>query len=248
MLNQTRLLIDAGNSRIKWAFADDQSEPYIVNSHTDLASAVKGWKAQSKPVQVWLASVRNKQFNDELSSAIQSLWTLPTNKITSTRQALGVTNAYAEPEQLGCDRWAAMLAAFHQSKTSLVVVNLGTALTIDAIDADGQHLGGLICPGIHLQQAILNKGTNINVTPDGPTHGELKLFAASTAEGISSGSIYALSALIDKAYQNRLSKDPGTVCYLAGGDAENIADTLQCPCIIEPSLVLKGIALLAAAR
>ncbi len=166
--------------------------------------------------------------------------------IFSSKKALGVTNAYAEPQTLGCDRWAAMLAAYHESKTSLLVVNLGTALTIDAIDAEGYHLGGLISPGIRLQQEAIYVGTNIDCIADISAFNSQELFVASTTEGVVSGSINAISALIERAYQNRIKQDSGTRCYLAGGDAEKIKDTLQCPCIIEPSLVLKGIALIAA--
>ncbi|VAW98547.1 Pantothenate kinase type III, CoaX-like [hydrothermal vent metagenome] len=248
MSNPTRLLIDAGNSRIKWTFVESQSQLGTVISNVDLSSAIDAWPLLKKPDQVWLASVRDEQFGQELNAAIKSLWDLPVNVICSSKKALGVTNAYAEPQTLGCDRWAAMLAAYHESKRSLLVVNLGTALTIDAVDAEGHHLGGLISPGIHLQQEAIYVGTNIDCIPDISTFDSQELFAPSTAEGIVSGSINTISALIDRACQNRIKQDPDTLCYLAGGDAEKIKDTLQCPCIIEPSLVLKGIALIAAAE
>ncbi len=248
MINQTRLLIDAGNSRIKWTIADEKSHFDTIKSHSDLGSALDAWKGLSKPTQVWLASVRDKQFSKELSSAIKTLWALSINEISSSRQLLCVTNAYPEPEQLGCDRWAAMLAAYNQEKSSVLVVSLGTAMTIDAIDANGFHLGGLICPGMYLQQQALNAGTNVSCIPELKGPGGVKLFAASTAEGIIAGSTHAISALIDKAYQDRIEQEANTICYLAGGDAEKIKDTLQCPYIIEPYLVLKGIALIAAAE
>jgi len=248
MINQTRLLIDAGNSRIKWALVEQESQLENFNSHTTLPVALEAWSHLAKPDQVWLANVRDKHFVRELNAAISSLWALPVNEVISARQAFGVTNVYAEPRQLGCDRWAAMLAAYHECKTSLLVVNLGTAVTIDAIDANGKHLGGLINPGIHLMQAALNSGTNIDCIPDLSVRNNIELFAHSTAEGIVSGSINAISALIDRAYQDRIKHDPDTRCYLAGGDAEKIKDTLQCSCIVEPSLVLKGIALIAASE
>jgi len=248
MTNQTRLLIDAGNSRIKWALVEQASQLENIKSHADLPSALDAWSQLTKPDQVWLANVRDKQFVHELNHAISSLWALPVNEVASTRQAFGVTNVYAEPHQLGCDRWAAMLAAYQDCKKSLLVVSLGTAVTIDAIDANGKHLGGLITPGIQLMQAALINGTNIDCIPDLSASHDFELFAHSTAEGIVSGAIHAISALIDRAYQDRIKHDPDTRCYLAGGDAEKIKDTLQCPCIVEPSLVLKGIALIAASE
>ncbi len=247
MSGKTKLLIDAGNTRIKSTIVDERSIIDKVEIHDDLANAINCWQVNTKPDEVWLASVRDKQFDTELSATIKSLWALTTNNITSAKQALGVTNAYTDPEQLGCDRWASMLAAYHETKSSVLVVNLGTALTIDAIDAEGVHLGGLICPGIYLQQQALDSGTSINCLPDFDVAQEYKLFTNATAQGIASGTIYSISALIDKSYQELAKQDSNAICYLAGGDAEKIKGLLQCPYILQESLVLKGMALIAAA-
>ena len=217
MLNKTYLLIDAGNSRIKWTVVDERFDVDEVENHTDLSSAIKAWKIFSKPDQVWLASVRDKHFNAELRSAIKSMWALPTREVTSAKQAMGVTNAYAEPEQLGCDRWAAMLAAFHERQSTLLVVNVGTALTIDAINTEGLHLGGLISPGIYLQQKALNAGTNINCFPEFDADNNIKLFSNTTAQGIESGTVYAVSALINKAYQELAKRNDILIVEGVGG-------------------------------
>ena len=246
MPGKTRLLIDAGNTRIKWTLVDEQSVVDKVENDAELASVISAWKMLAKPDQVWVASVRDKPFDLELSSEISSLWALPTNEVISVKHALGVTNAYPEPETLGCDRWAAMIAAYAERQSSMLIVSVGTALTIDAIDATGYHLGGLICPGIHLQQKALDSGTNINSFPDIEANEEIKLFSNSTAQGVASGTIHAISALINKAYQELIKLDSNAICYLTGGDAEKIKDTLQCPYVLQKSLVLKGMAVITA--
>jgi len=263
-----KLLIDAGNSRIKWALMHTQNGLDVhnrdVHNHSTLDELIAAWQSMSEPAHVWLASVRDEAFNNELISAVNRLWSLPVKRVTSVGAFLGVTNGYTQPAQLGCDRWAAMLAAFNLQNSSVLVVNVGTALTIDAIDATGLHLGGLISPGLNLQKNALLAGTNIpplnfitysDSITSSDSHGvdgEISLFANSTQKGILAGSLYAISGLIDASFQSLLQCTQQTaqaaqpICYLAGGDATKIKDILHCPYVLEPSLVLKGIALIAS--
>ena len=247
------LLIDDGNSRLKWATATTTGELLQVHIASPDSKIEANWDECEMPERILISSVGSEQHKQKLNDIFEKKWQMVPEFISSPSKGLGLTNTYKEPERLGSDRWAAMVAVYHAVQSAALVVDAGTALTIDAIDGQGRHLGGLIHPGLVLSRKALLSGTNmkletINTDVSGP-----ELFGKSTEQGIASGTHYALSSLIDRAY-SQLSKrlmaagsSEKPACYLTGGDAEQIKDTLQCPYVFEPSLVLKGLALIATA-
>lgn len=245
------LLIDDGNSRLKWAMTSatgELSQVHIASVDLDLKSVGNECEI---PERILISSVGSAQHKQKLNDVFEKKWQRVPEFLSSPAKGLGLINGYKEPERLGSDRWAAMVAAFHVSQSATLVVDVGTALTIDAIDAQGQHLGGLIYPGLALSQQTLLSATNmeaetINTEVNGPV-----FFGASTEQGIASGTHHALTSLIDRAY-SQLSEQLSAagssvkpVGYLTGGDAEQIKDTLKFSYLFEPSLVLKGLALIA---
>ena len=241
------LLIDDGNSRLKWTIASTTGQLSVVKQIPSDSKLETVWDGSEKPGAIFISSVGSEKHKHDLINFFENKWRMSPSFISSPAKGFGVTNAYHQPERLGSDRWAAMIAAYHSTQSAVLVVDAGTALTIDAIDNRGQHLGGLISPGLGLSRTVLASGTNIDfdvadtISPN--------LFSQTTEQAIASGSHYALSSLIDYAYRqldeqfsNSASKP---TCYLTGGDAEQIKETLQCPYIYEPSLVLKGLALIA---
>lgn len=247
------LLIDVGNSYLKWAMASASGELLQVHNMPTDSDLDNVWSDCAKPERILVSSVSSQQHRQTLLGVFNKLWGMSPAFLVSPAKGLGVTNAYKEPESLGSDRWAAMVAAFHATgsaiSTGVLVVDAGTALTIDAIDGQGQHLGGLIAPGLALSRKVLAAGTQMNLDELNSYPITFNFFGGSTEQCITTGTSHAASNLIEQAFTQlsllNTSKKP--VCYLTGGDAVRLQDKLQCPYHYEPDLVLKGLALIATA-
>lgn len=239
----SKLFADMGNSRIKYMLADGPQESSELFVAHDLAGVTKDWSQLGRPDSIWVCSVARTALNQQIIQLCQKLWHCEPNFIQSTAQAYGLTNAYEQPQRLGSDRWLAMLAARYLSSGAVLVADAGTALTIDAVDAQGTHLGGWIVPGIQLMQQALLEGTQIHadLTVDVPT-GD---WGRSTRQGIQSGALMSLTACIDRAYDRFRQQHPDLTAYLTGGDACHLQDTLQSTFIYEPALVCRGLAVVA---
>jgi type III pantothenate kinase len=162
--------------------------------------------------------------------------------IASQASQLGVVNGYREPGQLGSDRWAALVAAHRLEPGNKLVVNVGTALTIDALAGDGRFLGGLIVPGPALMRRSLDRGTaGLRLT-----EGRFDEFPRSTPDAVTSGAIQAGAGAIAQTRDAmaRLGLAPGRA-VLSGGAAGEIAPHLPIACSIHENLVLDGLALIA---
>ena len=157
--------------------------------------------------------------------------------------------AYTDPSRLGVDRWVAVLAAHHAAHTAACVINAGTAVTFDAVDSGGAHLGGLIMPGASLFAAALDRNTR-NIGPTAPVpavaHG-LELLGRNTDAAVGRGAWLALAAALDRATAT-VARALGTtpVVYLTGGDADALRGWLETQVQLRADLVLEGLALFAA--
>lgn len=241
------LLIDIGNTNLKWTWllGDDlsplQSRAYRNRSMKEVASDC--WRGRQAPVRVLVASVGDKDFAAELAVWVREVWGAKAEFIRSPSRALGVTNAYAEPAQLGVDRWLTLIAVFNNKQAPACIVDCGTAVTLDVIDRGGQHLGGLILPGFRMMREALLQGTNI---PRHQAVADTGLFARDTASAVAAGSIQATAALIDRVLHEsnrRLGERPKLI--LTGSDAAYLQSVLAEPCDNVPELVMSGLALLA---
>jgi type III pantothenate kinase len=150
-------------------------------------------------------------------------------------QAFGVVNAYQQPERLGVDRWLSLVAVWQQYQVSACIVDCGTAITVDLLDAHGRHQGGLISPGLMLMKESLGQGTAaLSVSDASHVFG----LADSTEAAIYSGTLMAAIGLIEHV----LAKHPsGIRLILTGGDAELIAGQLDAVSTVDPDLVLRGL-------
>ena len=174
-------------------------------------------------------------------------WRLTPEWLVASDYACGVTNRYARPAQLGADRWASLVAAWRRSTATdlfppaCVVVNAGTAVTIDALDVDGVFHGGLILPGLRLRlQALAENTAGLKVAP-----GEFRTFPDNTADALYSGAMRAVCGAIE-LMREQIDTNPAHVrCYLAGGAAPEIAQHLNPPVEIVEDLVLEGVLALA---
>lgn len=256
------LLIDAGNARIKWAEqSDGQIGPaqFAVIDTSVRAALAKLRDSISDAVEaVAVSSVAGPEFDAELRSAFAGT-RMRANDVwyaQSTRMACDVTNAYAQPQQLGVDRWAAMVGAYARMRSSdvagsLCVVDAGTALTIDALEYDGRHIGGLILPGITMQRSALLDST-AEIAPKANTRPDrqeiTKIFATDTGSAVEHSPVIACAATVDRCAKVSGSHDASAQVMLTGGDAPLLAPWLATGYEICPNLVLEGLALLFEQR
>jgi type III pantothenate kinase len=149
------LLLDVGNSRVKWALV--QASEWLadgVGAHEEVARLLQEWDRFPPPAKVVAANVAGDQRVRALSAYWQSR-KVPLTWVKASRECAGVRNLYARPEQLGSDRWAALVGAWDRAQCACLVVSAGTAVTIDALNNQGEFIGGMILPGKQLMQDSL---------------------------------------------------------------------------------------------
>lgn len=244
------IVADIGNSYLKMAHWDGErlSEQLRVR-HRDLLDA--DWQASLEENvlahidDVFIASVADQSVEEVFEAWLVTRGHHRPVYLSSGPEACGVKNAYREPGTLGIDRWCAMIAARARRDGPLCVVDAGTAMTVDWVDAAGRHRGGLIMPGPTLQSDSLFGGTR-HVQAGSGTPGTL--FADNTLDGVVSGVCYSSAAIIELAVE-RIAEDEGVApgLFLTGGEADRIMPLLQTPAQVEADLVLEGVARLAEA-
>lgn len=235
------LLIDAGNSRIKWAFARDSAWPQRgVVELADTDSLARQFAALPAPARILVSNVAGDAVAQQIRAACAA-WQRPLEFVAAQAEQCGVRNCYAQPAQLGSDRWAALIAAWHQMHAACLVVHCGTATTVDALSADGEFRGGLILPGIELMQQSLAAAASELDTMSG----EWRAFPCNTADAMASGAIQATCGAIRAQYE--LLGRSGR-CLLAGGAADSIASYLGLPHERVDNLVLHGLQIIGTGK
>ena len=236
------LLVDIGNSRLKWAVMQDGAlvtGRALVNLQITRHALVETWKMQTSPERLAVACVSRASLLELVLAVAVELWpTIEIIHVKSEAHAFGVYNAYQQPEKLGVDRWLALVAVRNHYQLPACIVDCGTAITVDLIDTDGKHQGGLISPGLTLMKKSLAEGTEALQFYErnfifGP--------ANFTEAAIYSGTLAAAAGLIEHV----LSKQSNAMqLILTGGDAEIIATQLSIKPIIDIDLVLRGLAII----
>ena len=246
----TTLLVDIGNSRIKWARSDG------THVSRGQAAAHTEWRPADyarrlfAPVgleQALIASVAGAAVDRTFAAAARRAG-IRARFLAVPRIGGGVTVGYAEPWRLGVDRFAAIVGAHALFRTVPVcVVGLGTAMTIDLVDAQGRHHGGVIIPAPNLMvDTLLTKTQGIRRRARGGALGSRTLFGRSTRDAIELGSRYAAAALVDRAVEEAsglLEREP--LVLLTGGEVPAVRELLRSPWVGVPDLVLRGLAVLA---
>jgi type III pantothenate kinase len=238
-----KLLLDLGNTRLKWAVtaADGWSARGAVAWDEDVAAQLAhAWETQERPARVLGASVVDAAREAHLEAVVQRTFSRSVNWVRTPAAACGVRNAYPEPQRLGVDRFLAMVAAHAAGHAPCVLAGIGTALTLDALTAEGQHLGGLIAPGpLLMQQSLL--GATARVRLEYP--GTLRDLADNTTDAVVSGCWQAVAALIERFAANIARQHPGRAqrLLLDGGDAAALLPLLGVPAEMGADSVLRGL-------
>lgn len=237
-----KILIDVGNTRIKWCIEKNsvlEKGQAIEHKEVEFIGRLKqAWDMLDAPEILAISSVSHKQLTEQLIDLAKAFW--PQTKVIIARSlddGFSVTNAYQQADKLGVDRWLGLIALRHYFPGNSCVVDCGTAITIDVLNEQGQHLGGVISPGLQLMKHALFKGTENLYSIDRKFSAGLSDF---TESAIYSGTLFAATGLIEKVLTNYCSCQ---TIVLTGGDAILLSQHLNFEFIIEPDFIFKGLSL-----
>jgi type III pantothenate kinase len=251
----TFLAIDVGNTRLKWAqYASPQPGAVLLAQgavflETIDSLAETDWKVLPPPSSMLGCVVAGEGVKRRVEEQLE-IWDLEPRWVVSSREACGVHNGYDHPNRLGVDRWVAMIGARHRVLAQVgprpaLVVMVGTAVTVDALDAQGHFLGGLILPGFGLMLRALEMGTAGLKAPTG----EAVDFPTNTSDALMSGGADALAGAVERMYgklRARTGQEPALV--MSGGAAVKLAPITNLPFETVDTLIFDGLLQLQAHR
>ncbi|MDF1486419.1 type III pantothenate kinase [Ramlibacter sp. H39-3-26] len=251
----TFLAIDIGNTRLKWAQYGTlrpgavplaQGAEFLEN--IDKLSDGP-WSALEPPQRMLGCVVAGDAIKRRVEEQME-LWDVVPQWVVSSPEEAGVVNGYDHPLRLGTDRWVAMIGARQRvlargPARPLVLVMVGTAVTVEAIDTGGRFLGGLILPGHGIMLRALESGTaGLHV----PT-GEVRVFPTNTSDALTSGGTYAIAGAVERMFQHlaqHCAAEPA--CIMTGGAGWKMAPSMTRPFELVDSLIFDGLLEIAARR
>lgn len=245
------LEIDAGNTSLKWRWRG--AAAHSARGLRQLESAVAH---AGRPDEVLVCNVRGEEFEADLAAWVAGKWEMRPRFAKVARACGGVRIQYPDPSRLGADRWLAMLAGFRRARGSCLIVDSGTALTIDLLNADGSHLGGYIMPGLETSRAALLQNTSIRLTPSDAA--ESAAPGNDTGAAVRNGTLFMLCSAVraalerfEREHRRLRPEEKGPMVILTGGDAALLDALLREEpgpggVLTVPDLVLDGLALACA--
>lgn len=250
------LAIDIGNTRLKWALYEnpaDGAQPLAQGAefleHIDKL-ADGAWAGLPAPDRMLGCCVAADASKRRVEDQMGELWDVPAHWVVASAAEAGLANGYDHPSRLGADRWVGMIGARHRMLAAgparpMVVVMVGTAVTVEAIDTSGRFLGGFILPGHGIMLRALESGTaGLHV----PT-GEVRAFPTNTSDALTSGGTFAIAGAIERMVQHlRAQCGAEPACYMTGGAGWKMAPHMSVPFELVESLIFDGLLVIARAR
>lgn len=241
------LLVDVGNTRTKWVLAENNHmlTEIDVCLNQDVASSTIASLAEVVH-KVTIANVAGEAMAQTLTNVMQAV-EVPVTMVQTAQEACGVRNSYDYPETLGVDRWLSLIAAYDKQKASCLVINAGTAVTIDALSVPkaanhANFMGGLIMPGVGVMlRTLANNTAQLSVG-----EGSVMDFPTNTQDAMHTGCLIAVIGAIQRQWQLLQALDQQVpAILLSGGDAEMLIKHLPADLaektIIVDNLVLRGL-------
>ena len=249
------LALDVGNTRLKWAQYDQPAPGAQLIAHgavflENIDKLAEGdWSSITAPSKILGCIVAGDAIKRRVVEQLD-LWDVTPNWVISSNQEAGVTNGYDFPARLGADRWVAVIGAHHRlmarglSKPCIVVM-VGTAVTVEAVDAEGKFLGGVILPGHGIMLRALESGTaGLHV----PT-GEVCNFPTNTSDALTSGSTFAIAGAVQRMADNLAAHcGQAPVCIMTGGAGWKMAPSMSVHVELVESLIFDGLLEIAQHR
>ncbi|MFN5179067.1 type III pantothenate kinase [Limnohabitans sp.] len=251
----TFLAIDVGNTRLKWAlFEHARPEARVLALGAEFLENIETladgpWARLRVPQRMLGCVVAGDAVKRRVQEQME-LWDVQPHWVVASSHEAGLTNGYDHPSRLGADRWVAMIGARQRmlargQPRPLVVVMVGTAVTVEAIDAEGRFLGGLILPGHGIMLRALESGTaGLHV----PT-GEVRPFPTNTSDALTSGGTYAIAGACERMVQHlREHTGQEPMCVMTGGAGWKMAPSMSVQFELVESLIFDGLLTIAATR
>jgi type III pantothenate kinase len=251
----TFLALDIGNTRLKWAQYDSPHPNATLLHHgaeflENIDRLADGpWSAMQVPKHVLGCVVAGDAVKRRVQEQME-LWDVAPQWVVSSDSEAGLTNGYDHPTRLGADRWVAMIGAYHRMLDQgppkpMVVVMVGTAVTVEAVDATGKFLGGFILPGHGIMLRALESGTaGLHV----PT-GEVIEFPTNTSDALTSGGTYAIAGAVECMVQHvRKHCNAEPKCIMTGGAGWKMAPSMTRPFELVDNLIFDGLLQMAHRR
>jgi type III pantothenate kinase len=246
-----KLLIDIGNTRVKWATCADgvfgKTGESVHRSASGTSPGAFLDAVEGEPESVLAANVAGRETGDAIAVAVRDRWNLDMDFAATQPAAGDIRNAYDDYTQMGVDRWLAILAARARYQQAACIVDAGTAVTIDQVDDGGGHLGGVIVPGLDLMRRSLLADTGdierITGVRGKETLARRQVFGRSTGEAIEGGTLSAICCLIEQCVARLGNQYGDSVLVMTGGDAERIIRDLAVDADHRPLLVLEGLSI-----
>lgn len=250
------LAIDIGNTRLKWALYDAARPGAALRAHgaeflENIEKLSEGaWSAIDAPLRMLGCAVAADAVKRRVQEQMEELWDVPAQWVVPGAAEAGLVNGYDHPTRLGADRWVAMIGARHRmlargQERPLVVVMVGTAVTVEAIDSHGRFLGGIILPGHGIMLRALESGTaGLHV----PT-GEVREFPTNTSDALTSGGTFAIAGAIERMVQHvRRHCGAEPACYMTGGAGWKMAPHMSVHFELVETLIFDGLLEIARLR
>ncbi|UJP06339.1 MAG: type III pantothenate kinase [Nitrosomonas sp.] len=238
------LAIDCGNTNLKWGIYANQ---IIVRSDAIPYQDIDCFKSEIKqlpaPESIIISHVSCRLSKDEICELLSDL-PIKIYWLRASASLCGIHNGYTNPSQLGSDRWAALIAAWNLNHRACLVINVGTAMTIDALNDSGVHLGGVILPSGHIMFKSL---VHYTMLPNAERDGLFRDFPSNTEDAIKSGTIQSLLGVVDRLYLllSNAVQHTKSICFFSGGGAKLILPYILYPHKFVDNLVLDGLILAA---
>lgn len=239
------LLIECGNSRCKWGRLVEDGVDYLgavaYSELSDAESLAEHWQQAGAVDEVRVATVTSRAEIEVALSLLQQRTQAVIHRVKPIQDSHGLHLAYQHADTLGVDRWLAMLAAVDIYHGHLCVVDCGTAMTLDVVSADGEHLGGQIIPGLELMRISLHRGTDL--LPKVDARGPSGLLGRDTNACIAAGTLTALAGAVNLVLEE-LAYLGVIRGIITGGNADNVLPLLHGQWEHRPHLVLEGMAVI----
>jgi type III pantothenate kinase len=250
------LAIDVGNTRLKWALFDAPRPGAAVQAQgveflENIDKMADGaWSRLTRPERMLGCAVAADTVRRRVEEQMEELWDVPAHWVVASAAEAGLTNGYDHPTRLGSDRWVAMIGAWHRMLAQgparpMVVVMVGTAVTVDAVDPLGRFLGGFILPGHGIMLRALESGTAGLYVPTG----DVREFPTNTSDALTSGGTYAIAGAVERMVQHvrgRCGAEPA--CLMTGGAGWKMAPHMSVPFELVESLIFDGLLEIARGR
>jgi type III pantothenate kinase len=250
------LAIDIGNTRLKWSLYEQARPGATVVAHgaeflENIDKLSEGaWRDLTAPSRMLGCSVAADAVRLRVMEQVEELWDVSPQWVHSSAAEAGLRNGYDHPARLGADRWIAMIGAYHRMLAQgparpQVVVMVGTAVTVEAVDAQGQFLGGFILPGHGIMLRALESGTaGLHV----PT-GDVREFPTNTSDALTSGGTFAITGAVERMVQHvQRACGAQPVCYMTGGAGWKVAPYMSVPVELVDGLIFDGLLEIASRR